>query len=67
MVNVCKEEVVTPKQVFFFLCCWLYRYGLCKHNFFVCEVQLMKMLGFILSTDQEKNRAEFFDNGILRV
>ena len=38
MIDICKEESVSPKQVFFgflcCLCCLLYRYGLSKHNFF---------------------------------
>ena len=52
---------------FDFFYCWLYRYGLSKHKFFVCERQLMKILGFIFSGDLEKNHVEFFDAGILRV
>ena len=68
MINVCKEEGVSPGQVFFaFLCCWLCCYEISQHKFFVCERQLMKILSVILSGDQEKNHVEFFDTGILRV
>ena len=53
MINRCKEEDVPPKQACFaFLCCWLYRYGL---FIFVCEGQLMKIVGFIFRGDSEKN------------
>ena len=42
MIDICKEEGVSSEQVFFaFLCCWLYRYELFKHIFFVCEGQLI--------------------------
>ena len=41
--------------------------GLSKHKFFVCEGQLMKILGFIFSGDQEKKSCRIFDTGILRV
>ena len=55
MIDVCKEEGVSHEQVFFaFLWCWLYRYGLSKYKLFVREGQLMKMLGFSFSGDQEK-------------
>ena len=68
MIDICKEEGVSPEQVFFaFLCCWLYRYGLSKDNFFVCEGQLMKKLGFIFDGDQEKNHKEFFNAAILKL
>ena len=68
MKDICKEEGVSPKQVFFaFLCCLLYCYELSKFKRFVCEVQLMKILEFIFSDDQEKNYVQFFDTGILRV
>ena len=69
MIDICKEEGVSPKQVYFFafLCYWLYRYGLSKHKFFVSEGQLMKIIGFIFSGDQEKDHIEFFSAGILRV
>ena len=68
MINACKEEVASPEQVYFaFLCSWLYRYGLSKHKFFVCEVQLMKILGFIFSGDQERNHVELFHARILRI
>ena len=53
MIHVCKEEGVSPEQVFFvfaFLYCWLYRYGLSKHKFSVCKgKQLMKIIRFIFS------------------
>ena len=49
---------MSPEQIFFvfdFLCYWLYRYGLSKHKFFDREgKQLMKILRFIFSGDQEK-------------
>ena len=46
LTNVCEEEGVSPEKIFFaFLCCWLYRYGLSKHRVFVCERELMKILG----------------------
>ena len=57
MIDICKEESVSSEQVFFFFtffCCWLYRNELSQHEFFVCEGQLMKILGFIFSGDQEK-------------
>ena len=42
VIDVCKEEVRHRNRYFFaFLCCWLYRYGLSKHNFFMCEEQLI--------------------------
>lgn len=41
--------------------------GLSKHNFFGYEVQLIKILGFIFTDDQEKNHVEFYDTGTLRV
>ena len=68
MIDTCKEESASPKQVIFaFLSCWLYRYGLSKHKFCVCKGQLMKILGFVFNGDQEKNYVEFSDAGILRV
>ena len=55
VIDIWKEEGVSPQQVFFaFLCCWLYRYGLSKHNFSVCKGQLMKIIEFIFSRDHEK-------------
>ena len=42
-------------------------WGKFKHKFLMCEGQLMKILGFIFSGDQEKNHVEFFDTGILQV
>ena len=57
MIDICKEESVSSEQVFFFFtffCCWLYHNELSQHEFFVCEGQLMKILGFIFSGDQEK-------------
>ena len=34
IIDTCKEEGVSPKHAFFaFLCCWLYRCRLSKHNF----------------------------------
>ena len=68
MTDICKRESVSPEQVIFaFLCCYIYCYGLFKYNFFVYEGQLMKILGFIFSGDQEKSHVEFFDVGILRM
>ena len=43
-----------------FVCCWLYCYGLSK-QICVCEGQLLKILGLIFRSDQEKNHVEFFD------
>ena len=57
-----KKEVCQPNMYFFaFLCCWIYHYGLSKHRFFVCNGQLIKILGSIFSGDHP----EFFDAGIL--
>ena len=68
MIDICKEESVSPQHVFLaFLCCWFYRYELSKHRFFAREGHLIKMLGFIFSGDKEKSHVEFFDAGILRV
>ena len=48
MVDICKEEGVSPEQLIFaFLCCLLYRYGISEHKFLVCKGQ------FIFSSDQE--------------
>ena len=67
MINLCKEGV-SPELVFFALsCCWFYCYGLSKHKFCMCEGQLMKILGFIFSSDQEKNHVGLFNAGILRL
>ena len=61
MIDICKEEEVSPEQVFFaLLCCLFYRYGLYKHNFFVCEGLLMKILGFIFSDDKQKKSCRIF-------
>ena len=55
MTDMWKEEDVSPEQVFFaFLYYWHYRYGLPKHKLFVCEGQLMKILWFVFSEDQER-------------
>ena len=60
MIILIKEEGVSPspEQLFYFcsslLLAWLYRHRLRKHRFFVCKGQLMKILGFIFSGDQEK-------------
>ena len=54
MIDVCKEENMSPELVFFFftfLYSWLYCYGLSKSNFLLCEGQLIKILGCIFSSD----------------
>ena len=34
MIDICKEESVSPQHVFLaFLCCWFYRYELSKQIF----------------------------------
>ena len=48
MIEICKEEGVSPKQVCFCSFMWSYHYGLSKHKFCVCEGQL------IFSGDQEE-------------
>ena len=69
MLDICKEEGRSPEQVciFAFLCFWLSRYGLSKHNFFVCKGQLMKILEFVFTGDQNKNQLELFSAGFLKV
>ena len=38
MIDIYKEESVSPEKVFFaFLYCWLDRFRLSKHKLFVCE------------------------------
>lgn len=57
MIEICKEEGVSPKQVFFaFLCCWHL-----NTNLSVCEVQL------IFCGDQDKNLVLFFTVGFIIV
>ena len=53
MIDVCKEEGVSPEQVFFvfaFLCCWLYRNGLgLTINYLCAKVEsFWKCLGLCL-------------------
>ena len=48
MIEICKEEGVSPKQVCFCSFMWSYHYELSKHKFCVCEGQL------IFSGDQEE-------------
>ena len=60
MIDICKEGV-SPEHLFFgFPCCWLYLYGLSKHKCFVCEGQLMKILGVIFRGNQEKKMMSNF-------
>ena len=55
VMDICKDEGVSSKQVFFaFLCCWLYCFGLSEHKFFVCEGHLN------FSGDQEKKSCGIF-------
>ena len=43
MIDICKEEEVSPKEVFFcFFCCWLYRYRLSKQNSLCAKDSLWK-------------------------
>ena len=55
------------RYIFAFLCCGFYLYRLSKHNFLVFKIELIKILGFIFSGDQQKNNIEFFEAGFLGV
>ena len=67
MINVCKEEGVSKRVFLYFCCCWLYHCRLCKHSLFMCEGQLMKMLGIVLSGDQKNSHVELYDAGASRI
>ena len=63
-----RRSCITRTGIFgFSLLMVLSLWGKFKHKFLVCEGQLMKILGFIFSGDQEKNYVEFFDARILQV
>ena len=56
MIDVWKEERCVTYSGTFCFWCWFYHYGLSKHIFFVCEGQLMKVVGFIFSGGKEKTK-----------
>ena len=60
MIDICKEGVSSEQVFFVFLCYWFYRYGLSKHKFFTCKLQLMKIVGFVFICNLEKNSCRIF-------
>ena len=67
MMDICKEEGVSPEQVFFAgLCCWFYRYEL-NINFLCAKDSLWKYKGLflVLIKKQKQKETKFFDAEIL--
>ena len=60
MIDLCKEEIVIRKGIFFtFLCCWLYRYGLSKHKFLCLQRAACENIRVYFIGNQEKNHTDF--------
>ena len=58
MMDICKEEGVSPEQVFFAgLCCWFYRYEL-NINFLCAKDSLWKYKGLFLVLIKKQKQKE---------